>query len=1669
MRLSKSLVRVGAVWVWMASPLLLEATVYCSAEALESYPFRVEGVAEIPGTIGMSCFGSPVPVVGNVVLTLTNSTFTSKIIGAGNKTEAAMTISAEGGTLVEGTNLFFGVRTSPNTITFYNIPLLPGGPTYSQSFEISNLRVDGGPLNNLPAIIQISITSSTPVVVAPSNVNLGTGQSGFAARTVFPATYERCVNVNRNPTTLTDDPVEIQFTEASANFFRSQAGENGVVFSGISGQPGVASHGTMLAARFSNVPAGAILWAAVNPVGGGPTLLAQLASESGTGPTVSRYGGLYRQIPVVGGNAVAVWEVTASNPFQLETVRFRVVVEFPANRVSAGTSQVQLSFHPDLTTSRIPRFRTAEPSQTAFVIQPTCSWISCTPTTLSFSSVGFLTPPAKFLTVNVRAPSTFKTDATAPWLTATPSTGAITTSTVLSISANPPLAGLGLSTANLVVSAGQAECLVEASLEVIGAAVAATPDLVTFDFYADGTVQPAEAAVVVHGSLSSIPVEVVAGPDSQWIGVSPASLTVPGTFRIRPNVAGLPLRNIEGMVFVRSPGGPAVTVQVNLRFQRRQLTFQPNPLNLTWQAGSTTVPTGTVQMTSSPPLVPIQNVGATTDDGRNWLLVSGPPQIPGMLNVTIDPARVNPTPGQYGGTIQVQLAGNETFSTRVLLTVTPAPTLSVNPGALEFRHTLGAANPQAQGINVTSSSPLNFTVSSNQPWLTVTPTSGVTPSFLSVAINPAGLAVGVYTTSLVITSQGTAPVVVPVTLHVLSPAPSLSATPNPLAFFHVFGSSNLPPPQILTVTSSAPLVYTATASSNGNWLSISPTGGNTVSLQGGTPTSSLAVSVNPAGLAPSPAPYTGSVTLTTPGSPPVVVDVLLTVSGPLVTASPSALTFTHQISTSTPPAQTLLLSSPLSGQVVTLRAISSGWLMVTPATAQTPSVITVSVMPTGLEAGIYTGLIQITAGNQTLTVPVTLNVVGPFLSVTPGSLRFEVTPGAALPPAQTISVSGASSGQVFSVSATSTGGWLSVAPLGGSLPSTLTVSVAPQNLQPGSYTGQITISSGGFSESVTVVLVVQPVTLTVSPATLSFEAYRGGLAPGPQTVNVTSLPAGLSFSVTTSGQSSWLSASALQDRTPASIRVAADATNLEAGTYTAVITVTAQGQSQTVPVTLNVVNPAFNVSPASLSFRHAWGQDPPPAQSISVGSVPPGVSFAASIVSNSPWLNAGAQSGRTPGSIAVSVNPTGLEPGEYTATIAITAAGQVYSVGVSLTVLGGTLSVSEPQANLTAFVGAETSLPVRIQVTSTPANLPFSFSGGTAWLSAESSSGRTPATLTLRARPQGLAPGQYSTTITITAPGAINSPQTLTVTLLVVGAPSITSLSHSSVTAGSGAFTLVVSGTNFTPASQVLANGAPLPTTFVSSNQLRTEIPPNLIGRPGHVEIRVTNPEGLTSSQVLLAVRLPSQGIRLEILGNPGPGEQPRVVAVLSEPVAIPLSGTFSLAFTGRDSAVQFASGSRSASFAIAAGATRSQEVPFSTGTVAGRLEISAAVSAQGSDLTPDPAPTVSLTIDASAPVIRRVELQRSGDGFVFVITGFTTTREIAEVNIRFSGNVQPVEVNTNVAAVFANYFNNPASEPFGGQFELRFPFTGQSTGIISAVVSLTNSRGRSNSVTVNF
>jgi uncharacterized protein (TIGR03437 family) len=347
-----------------------------------------------------------------------------------------------------------------------------------------------------------------------------------------------------------------------------------------------------------------------------------------------------------------------------------------------------------------------------------------------------------------------------------------------------------------------------------------------------------------------------------------------------------------------------------------------------------------------------------------------------------------------------------------------------------------------------------------------------------------------------------------------------------------------------------------------------------------------------------------------------------------------------------------------------------------------------------------------------LTIPVTLQVTSGALSLSTNSLSFLFVAGGAQPAVQTVQVTG--SGGALNFTAVPNNGntgvnWLSVTPTSGTTPGTLSISVNGAGLTPGTYVGTVVVTAPNASNSpatIQVTIQVNTGTISASPAPsagLTFTLGAGATAPAAQTITLSSTPVAFGFTAipTTTSGGPWLFVSPALGSTPASIQVSVSAAGLAVGTYTGTVTINAAGATGspiTYAITLNVVTPiTITATPAALSFSAILNASAPAAQTIQVGASGASAAFAfttsVTTAAGGNWLSVTPASGTEPGSLSVSVNPTGLAAGTYTGTIAIASSSQngatAATVNVTLTVSAAPTPVVAAVANAASgFIGS---------------------------------------------------------------------------------------------------------------------------------------------------------------------------------------------------------------------------------------------------------------------------------------------------------------------------------------------------------------------------------------------
>jgi hypothetical protein len=428
-------------------------------------------------------------------------------------------------------------------------------------------------------------------------------------------------------------------------------------------------------------------------------------------------------------------------------------------------------------------------------------------------------------------------------------------------------------------------------------------------------------------------------------------------------------------------------------------------LSWVWQTGTAAPQAQTIRL----PIIsqPITNytISVATSSGGPWLSVTPPGPIQcqssstcATLQVSVSPQGL--APGNYRGTVTITPVATifhpvvEPVVIPVALTVTTTPlgqTL-ITPRFLNPNNLSSGIFPPAGFFGGPVS--MHVTTDNGSNWLTAsvdgtTTAFGIIPNAVTVTANTARFAVGSYSGAVVV-SDSTNTLVIPVQF-IVEGADRLTAG-DPTAVNQAAAGSleslnvvvhvgdGPPPAQVVPVGNEdcepqecfdvfpdlSSLAASVQTHSGGNWLGASVANGNVI------------VTTNPTGL--SAGVYLGAITLTANGLASGQFPVVLVVedgSPPTLVAGPGVIAVSAQYNPFLPNSVCVTSASvPLNFSVQASTSEGGGWLTVANNGGTTPACITYQTN-SGLltTAGHYTGSITITSGSQSVTVPVTLDVV----------------------------------------------------------------------------------------------------------------------------------------------------------------------------------------------------------------------------------------------------------------------------------------------------------------------------------------------------------------------------------------------------------------------------------------------------------------------------------------------------------------------------------------------------------------------------------------------------------------------------------------------------------------------------------------------------------------------
>ena len=608
-------------------------------------------------------------------------------------------------------------------------------------------------------------------------------------------------------------------------------------------------------------------------------------------------------------------------------------------------------------------------------------------------------------------------------------------------------------------------------------------------------------------------------------------------------------KDFTGTVTFFSNVGPPVKVPVtmsvtSLPHNSSVLALSPAVLSLTTVDGSSTPISQPLTITNpgtkpfSWSVTALSSTSASTQiaiahqlgASGNWLGISPTSgTVQGLSNeqVQVWVQTASLLPGAYLGTLVFTSSDtlDSTLMLSVSLTVQPHCGLVTTTGFLSFTAVQGkaTAGSQAVGLNETAScagASINWTAQVSTPgWLSVSPASGLlhgtASNFVAISVNPAGLAPNTYSGFLIFTAANSTQTVL-VKLVVQPPPqpgePVMGASPLNLNFSYTQGQPS-PSGQVVTITNNGGGTLNWNASSlplGCSWLTTSPTGGQVRAGQTGVVT--INVDTN---CISSPGTYAGQVTLNgnSVGSGQVVqVNLVVQPGCTLTQPSLSSLSFNGVKGEPNPISQTVLISGtgnctwPLNISA-TVSPNAASWLQTTSigsikGNGQSTSL---TIGPGGgyakLTAGSYPGMVTISATDsagilaqsspQIITVSLTVQPPPCRFAPGPSSLAFTLNQGAALGTAQNVALR-EKGGCAFPVTYTVTPGanapWLTLSspspdPTGRG--SNLAVNIRGADLQPGQFTGQITVTASDKNGVTVLSPLTINVTLTVVAPTVS--------------------------------------------------------------------------------------------------------------------------------------------------------------------------------------------------------------------------------------------------------------------------------------------------------------------------------------------------------------------------------------------------------------------------------------------------------------------------------------------------------------------------------------------------------------------------------------------------------
>jgi hypothetical protein len=481
-----------------------------------------------------------------------------------------------------------------------------------------------------------------------------------------------------------------------------------------------------------------------------------------------------------------------------------------------------------------------------------------------------------------------------------------------------------------------------------------------------------------------------------------------------------------------------------------------------------------------------------------------------------------------------------------------------------------------------------------------------------------------------------------------------------------------------------------------------------------------------------------------PGAPPALL------------AEPQSLSFAAFIGLPKPPSQSVSVYNQGIGVINWTAQTSASWLVVSPSSGSTPSTLNISVNPSGLAAGNYSGTVTISGSGSTQTVPVTLTVANLFLNSNFATSDLEGWVPSPLGLASnwsiansTLNYSGGGATQLYAGNSAWTDYSVSA-----------TSKLSSLSNYPGGIRGRINSSTGASYIA------------WLYPATGSVRLFKN-TTWSIDTGNLVQLGLGTAAFDTTNFHTLQMSftGTTIQVFYDGKLLITATDSANTAG-YVALDVYNQPISFSQVLVTSGLTSTgSFSTAPSLLSFSTNYLAPNPAAQTVQMSSAS---ALAWTAVSTANWLTVSPVNGVSPATLQVGANSSTLSPGTYTGAVQIVSLGATTTtqlVAVTLNVIAPppTLLVSPGSMSFVSLTGQPAPATQYLSITNGGSgSFNYTVSASAPWITLSTTSGPEPATVSIGVNTAGLADGSYSGTITVTASGIANSPITVPVSLEVL-------------------------------------------------------------------------------------------------------------------------------------------------------------------------------------------------------------------------------------------------------------------------------------------------------------